>query len=83
MVLTPNHLPLDPSGPLSPLILPTNGYPSPPPLRKSSTGSYSKLSEFRLDTPETEEEEQENDGSTGADNGVQGVRHVELSVDAA
>ena len=71
MVLTPNHLPLDPSGSLSPLVLPTKGYPLPPPLRKSSTGSFSKLSEFHLD-----------DGVDGAENGVEGVRHVELSVDA-
>lgn len=49
-----------------------------PPLRKTSTGSFSKLSDFRLDGPVTpEEEEHELDGS-----GVKGVRFVELSVDA-
>ncbi len=86
MVLTPNHLPIDPSGPLSPLILPTKTvYPLPPPLRKQSTGSFSKLSEFRLDGPLSAEEawtELEVDGMSGKDNGVQGVKHVELSIDA-
>ena len=91
MVLTPNYGPTDMSGTLSPLILPVDRSSSassvhsasppwtassglPPPLRKSSTGSFSKLSDFRLD-PEAADEEV-------VGNGVDGVRHVDLSVDA-
>lgn len=89
MVLTPNYGPTDITGTLSPLLLPVDRSSSassvhsasppwtaasgPPPLRKSSTGSFSKLSDFRLD-PEADE------GEVG--NGVDGVRHVDLSVDA-
>lgn len=92
MVLTPNYGPTDitgTAGTLSPLLLPVDRASSassvhsasppwtaasvPPPLRKSSTGSFSKLSDFKLD-PEAEDEE--------VGNGVDGVRHVDLSVDA-
>ncbi|ORY33388.1 kinase-like domain-containing protein [Naematelia encephala] len=44
----------------------------PPPLRKSSTGSFSKLSDFRLDGAD------DDDTAT-----LQGVRHAELSIDAS
>lgn len=88
MVLTPHYGPTEANGALSPLILPVDRSSSsssvhsasppwtasyPPPLRKNSTGSFSKLSDFRLD-PEADEEEE--------GNGVDGVRHVGLSVDA-
>jgi hypothetical protein len=42
-------------------------------LRKASTSSFSKLSELKLD-PDAEDEPE--------GNGVEGVRHVELSVNA-
>jgi len=88
MVLTPVARATEMAPVASPLILPvdransissaTSGSPPwtasyPPPLRKNSTGSFSKLSDFRLD-PEGD------DGEEG--NGVEGVRHVVLSVDA-
>lgn len=88
MVLTPNYGPTEITSTLSPLLLPVDRSSSassvhsasppwsasgPPPLRKSSTGSFSKLSDFRLD-PEAEDED--------VGNGVEGVRHVDLSVDA-
>lgn len=61
MVVTPDHRALDATAPLSPLLLAhpsprvgpqgaTGTPPSGPPLlRKNSTGSFSKLSEFWLD----------------------------------
>lgn len=86
MVLTPLARAAEMSNTASPLLLPRTGSASsihsdspvwnasyPPPLRKNSTGSFSKLSDFRLDAEENEEEE---------GNGVDGVRHVVLSVDA-
>jgi hypothetical protein len=89
MVLTPVVRATELLSVSSPLILPVDRSSSasssvhsasppwtasyPPPLRKNSTGSFSKLSDFRLD-PEPEEEEE--------GNGVEGVRHVGLSVDA-
>jgi len=88
MVLTPLARATEMSNVASPLLLPVNRRGSassihsdsptwnasyPPPLRKNSTGSFSKLSDFRLDPEEDTEEE---------GNGVDGVRHVMLSVDA-
>jgi hypothetical protein len=88
MVLTPLARATEMSNVASPLLLPADKSSSassihsasppwtasyPPPLRKNSTGSFSKLSDFRLD-PEAEDEEE--------GNGVEGVRHVVLSVDA-
>lgn len=46
-----------------------------PPLRKNSTGSFSALSEFHLDLSSDDESVREG--------GVEGVKHVELSVDAS
>jgi choline kinase len=95
MVVTPNHRPIDPLETMSPLILPvhprTPKSPAvipiatrsgPPLLRKSSTGSFSKLSDFRLDGPPTEEEKREEAERQAKGNGVQGVKHVDLSIDA-
>jgi hypothetical protein len=88
MVLTPLARATEMAPVASPLILPVDRSNSsvssaansppwsasyPPPLRKNSTGSFSKLSDFRLD-PEGDDEEE--------GNGVEGVRHVVLSVDA-
>lgn len=88
MVLTPLARATEMSNVASPLLLPADRRGSsssihsdsptwnasyPPPLRKNSTGSFSKLSDFRLD-PEADDEEE--------GNGVEGVRHVVLSVDA-
>ena len=74
----------------------TNGYfPSggstsrssslPPPLRKQSTGSFSRLEDFRLDgppSPDEDELEVEEGSEAVKGSGVKGVRHVELAIDA-
>ncbi|KAL7419477.1 hypothetical protein Q5752_006315 [Cryptotrichosporon argae] len=52
-------------------------HPVAPPLRKSSTSSFSKLSDFHLDSPVSEDEPAPTDAPAGT-----GVRHVDLSVDA-
>lgn len=93
MVVTPDHRPLDSSEPLSPLLLASRGGsgdtfpglggssgsgPQPPMLRKSSTGSFSKLSEFWLDGtpgPATPMESE-------APSLIKDIPHVELSIDA-
>lgn len=84
MVLTPDHRPLDIREPLSPLLLASRGSDTPggamqpPPLRKSSTGSFSKLSEFWLDGtpgPATPVESE-------APSVVKDIPHVDLSIDA-
>lgn len=79
MVLTPRQRTAETTTTLSPLLLattiaPTSAHPVPPPLRKSSTGSFSKISDFRLDGYE--------ESTLDEGNGVRGVRHVELSIDA-
>lgn len=91
MVVTPDHRPIDATTPLSPLLLATaspslhatnssaslTGKVQAPVLRKHSTGSFSKLSEFHLDGPAI---------SSGASqeelNNALGLPHVNLSIDA-
>ncbi|OCF34191.1 choline kinase [Kwoniella heveanensis CBS 569] len=61
--------------------------PAPPRLRKTSTSSFSKLSEFSLEAPLLDEKDRyapEADGKGNVhSNGVSGVRHIPLSVDAS
>ncbi|KAK4687270.1 choline kinase, partial [Tremellales sp. Uapishka_1] len=63
----------------------TSGYfPHVPPMRRSSTGSFSALSEFKLDGPSADDDEEDDSGpaTPGKEgSGVKGVRHVDLSVD--
>ncbi|WRT70090.1 uncharacterized protein IL334_007084 [Kwoniella shivajii] len=57
----------------------------PPRLRKTSTGSFSKLSEFSLDGPLLDEKERyapEADAEVPT-NSINNVKHVSLSVDAS
>lgn len=92
MVVTPDHRPIDAATPLSPLLLAsaspllraTNSSGSltgtkvqAPVLRKHSTGSFSKLSEFHLDGPAP------SSGASQDDiNNALGLPHVNLSIDA-
>ncbi|WVQ84560.1 hypothetical protein IAT38_006714 [Cryptococcus sp. DSM 104549] len=62
----------------------TSRQQSAPRLRKTSTGSFSKLSEFSLDPPLLDEKDRyAPEADLAGDNGVNGVRHVDLSVDAS
>ncbi|WVR09570.1 hypothetical protein IAU60_006639 [Kwoniella sp. DSM 27419] len=59
-------------------------HPNAPKLRKTSTSSFSKLSEFSLDPPLLDEKDRyapDPDADTTT-NAVSGIRHVTLSVDA-
>lgn len=88
MVLTPTHTPIDLPSSFSPHS--AGSYfsvdshasgPSQPRLRKTSTGSFSKLSDFQLEAPLLEEKDRYAPESTDT-NGVAGVKHTALSVDA-
>ncbi|WWC95026.1 hypothetical protein V866_001878 [Kwoniella sp. B9012] len=60
--------------------------PSAPRLRKTSTSSFSKLSEFSLDEPLLSEKDRyapQSDPDTPQHSTLSGVRHVPLSVDAS
>ncbi|WVO16715.1 hypothetical protein L204_104396 [Cryptococcus depauperatus] len=101
MTFTPSHIPTEPAGPLSPLLLPSHpesiasssdshfvppNSASRPPTRhhKTSESSFSKLSEFSLDEPFFAEAEKHVASPDPVDeNGVNGVRHVALSVNAS
>ena len=74
MVVTPDVHPLKTTGSFSPLLLASTGSSQHPP-RRSSTGSFSQLSDFRLDN-----DSQESEHEPG--HGVADLRHVDLSIDA-
>lgn len=98
MVVTPTRPPVEPSGPpLSPLALASTAPPNSsdsyfsaqagsrplPRHRRTSGSSFSKLSEFSLDPPLLDKTDQYAASPDQVDeNGVTGVRHVALSVDA-
>jgi hypothetical protein len=89
MVLTPKHRPVDLNGPLSPLLLPIPQTSprlvgqlrtGPPALRTRSTGSFSKLSDFRLD----DFSQDDSSSSSGYHEEIAGEAetYVDLSIDA-
>lgn len=98
MVVTPTRPPVEPSGPpLSPLALASAAHANSsdsyfsaqagsrplPRHRRTSGSSFSKLSEFSLDPPLLDKTDQYAASPDQIDeNGVTGVRHVALSVDA-
>ena len=69
MVLTPDFGPVRQAEPCSPLLLATTPRPPSTP-RRTSTGNYSQLSDFRLDSNKEIPE-------------IRGVRHVNLSINSA
>lgn len=81
MVLTPEFRPQRSQGSLSPLILaqPGPSYSQKPPVRRSSTGSYSHLSDFQLDGGSVTSDPVED----SEQNSTPGVRHIDLALDPA
>ncbi|RXK35645.1 hypothetical protein M231_07075 [Tremella mesenterica] len=92
MVLTPLVSPTDSylsqSSPLSrPARTSTSSRPSldvhPPPLRKASTSSLSKLSDFHLDSPASDDSGDAFSSEALSYQRVEGVRHIPLSLKAS
>ncbi|ORX39369.1 kinase-like domain-containing protein [Kockovaella imperatae] len=73
MVVTPDFKPLKATEPLSPLLLPNQPRP---PLKQRSTGSFSHISDFSLDSPHPEDE------VIDPIEKLEKLKHVDLSLDA-